>query len=585
MEPKKKNTSAILFRVLILLKPYRLLMIITTLAAFLLSGLSIYRPMVSQQAVDGFIENKDKVTLLHLTILMVIALVAESLLRYLYTMTANFLGQKAVFALRKKVYDHISGLKLSFFDKTPIGTLTTRTVNDIETIAQIFSEGLFNIISDILVVIAVVSVMFYSNWKLSLISLVTFPLMLLATYIFKEKVKASFQQVRKYTTELNAFLQERITGMLVVQLFNREKAEYKRFKEINSELNDANLDNVFYYSVFFPVVEVISSAALGLLIWYGGEAIIGKESSPGEIIAFIMYINLFFRPVRMLADRFNNLQMGMVASERVFALLDNHEETTDDGQLILTEVRGDIQVENLRFRYLPDREVLKGISFHIPAGKTLAVVGSTGSGKTSLINVISRAYPYESGSVKLDGVEISDLKMENLQQHVGVILQDVFLFSGTVLENITLRNEGISIDQVMEMASFTGIDKFIERLPGGYSYEVKERGSALSAGQRQLIAFLRAMVYNPKVLILDEATANIDSLTEEILREATERITRGRTSIVIAHRLSTIRYADEILVMEQGEIVERGDHKQLLEQKGRYHRLYEMQFKFAEQIS
>ena len=538
--------------------------------------------MLSQKAVDGFIKNQDQSALWDLTLAMLALLIAEALVRYVYTISANFLGQKAVLALRKQVYLHITKLKLKFFDQTPIGTLTTRTINDIETIAQIFSEGLLNIISDILVVVAVLLVMFLENWKLTLVTLTTFPLMMLATYIFKEAVKKSFGDVRKATTELNAFLQERIVGMLIIQLFSREKKEHHKFVEINTRLNKANMDNVFYYSVFFPVVEVISSAALGLLIWYGGKEALSGFATPGEIIAFIMYINIFFRPVRMLADRFNNLQMGLVASERVFTLLDNQEEMHDEGTLVCGKLKGQIEVKNLEFEYLTGQKVLQGISFSLPAGQTWAVVGSTGSGKTSLINVISRAYPILSGEVLVDGVKIQDYQLEAFQNNLGVILQDVFLFSGSVLENITLKNPEISMDLVADVAQKTGIDQFIQRLPGGYEYQVKERGSALSAGQRQLIAFLRAMVYNPQILILDEATANIDSLTEEILQKATKAITAGRTSLVIAHRLSTIQDADQILVLEKGKIVEQGTHDDLLAANGRYSKLYKKQYQFSE---
>lgn len=578
----KRTKNSHLTRVIQLIAPYKWLMVGTVFSALLLSYLSIVRPMLSQKAVDGFIQNKDQSALWDLTLAMLGLLVAEALVRYVYTISANFLGQKAVLALRKQVYQHITKLKLRFFDQTPIGTLTTRTINDIETIAQIFSEGLLNIISDILVVVAVLLVMFLENWKLTLVTLTTFPLMMLATYIFKEAVKKSFGDVRKATTELNAFLQERIVGMLIIQLFSREKKEHQKFVEINTRLNKANMDNVFYYSVFFPVVEVISSAALGLLIWYGGKEALAGFATPGEIIAFIMYINIFFRPVRMLADRFNNLQMGLVASERVFALLDNQEQMQDEGTLVCGELKGQIEVKNLEFEYLPDQKVLQGISFSLPAGQTWAVVGSTGSGKTSLINVISRAYPILSGEVLVDGIKIQDYQLEAYQKNLGVILQDVFLFSGSVLENITLKNPEISMELVADVAQKTGIDQFIQRLPGGYEYQVKERGSALSAGQRQLIAFLRAMVYNPQILILDEATANIDSLTEEILQKATKAITAGRTSLVIAHRLSTIQDADQILVMEKGKIVEQGTHDDLLAANGRYSKLYKKQYQFSE---
>lgn len=574
-------------RVLKLIRPYRNLFIFTSIFVIVLAILAPFRPFLIQYTVDNYVLLGDLEGLFWMAGLMFVLLIFESLIRFFFTYNANWLGQSAIHNLRQRVFNHISGRRLKYFDKTPIGTLTTRTISDIETIAQIFSQGLLTLIGDILQLIAVLLMMFYTDWKLTLISLATFPFLVICTYIFKEKVKASFQDVRKYISKLNAFLQEQITGMSIVQIFNKEKEQAEKFKSINQELLNANLRAVMYYSIFFPMVEIITAASLGLLVWWGAISVLNYEGSIGVIIAFILYINMFFRPVRMLADKFNTLQMGMVASERVFKVLDTDESIADKGTIEPKSLKGNIEFKDVSFAYDDENFVLKNISFEVKTGKSVALVGSTGAGKSSIINVLSRFYEFQKGSVLVDGINIRDLKLSNLHQHIGVILQDVFLFSGSIEENISLRNPAITLKQIEEIARFTGINKFIEKLPGTYQYNVMERGYALSAGQRQLIAFLRAMVYNPKILILDEATSSIDTETEEILQEATEKLTQNRTSILIAHRLSTIQSANQILVIDKGEIIERGTHQELLNQKGKYNNLYEMQFQMVnlEEIS
>ena len=569
---------SILKRILSLVSPYKKVFWSTVVLVILLSLLAPLRPWLIQYTVDNHIAAGDYAGLVTMTILMVITLVLETVFRYLFSYASTWLGQSAVKDLRLRLFKHLSRMRLKFFDRTPIGTLTTRTVSDVETISEVFSQGLLTIVGDVLQLITLLIVMLVTDWKLTLVSLSVLPLLLYSTWLFKEKVKASFQEVRTQVARLNAFTQEHISGMSIVQIFNREKAESAKFKKINGELNGANLRGIFYYSVFFPVVDIITAASLGLLVWWGAHGALREELTIGTLIAFILYVNQFFRPIRLLADKFNSLQMGMVASERVFKLLDTEEIIADNGTHTPDKIRGEISMKGMWFAYEAENYVLRDISFELAAGKKLALVGATGAGKSSIINVLGRFYEFQQGEVLLDGVPIRDYKIDQLRQHIGIILQDVFLFSGTIADNISLRNPDISLEQIKAMAAYTGIDKFIEKLPGQYAYEVNERGYALSAGQRQLIAFLRAMVYNPAILVLDEATSSIDTETEHLLQEATAKLTEGRTSILIAHRLSTIRDADQILVIDQGEIAERGSHATLLRKKGLYRKLYEMQF-------
>lgn len=577
MSKPQYSTWSVLIRVLKLVHPYKSLFYTTVVLVILLAILAPLRPWLIQHTVDGPVTNGDLDGLLKFTLLMLGALLFESVFRYAFSYLSVWLGQQAVHDLRFSLYKHLVGKRLRFFDKTPIGTLTTRTVSDIETIAEVFSQGLLTIVGDVLQLLAVLAVMLYTDWKLTLVSLSVLPLLLYSTYVFKEKVRQSFQDVRNQVARLNAFLQERITGMHIVQLFSREKEEKKQFEQVNTDLNHAHLRSVLYYSVFFPVVEIITAASLGLLVWYGASAALRDEVSVGTIIAFILYVNQFFRPIRLLADKFNSLQMGVVASERVFKLLDTDEKIVDTGKLTLTNPKGMVQFEEVWFAYDDTNYILKGINFKLEPGKRLALVGPTGAGKSSVINVLGRYYEFQQGQILLDGVSIRDLELREVQKHIGVILQDVFLFSGTIADNISLFNPQISHEQMQRLANQTGIDRFLQKLPGGLNYEVGERGGALSTGQRQLIAFLRVMAYNPAVVVMDEATASIDSETEEILQQALKKLLEGRTAIIIAHRLSTITDADNILVIEDGQITESGNHDALMQQGGHYRNLYEMQ--------
>lgn len=572
------TTWKVLLRVIALVKPYKSIFWLTTSMVILLAILSPLRPWLIQYTVDGPIAKGDFSGLLHFTLLMLGVLILESLFRYLFSYFSAWLGQAAIRDLRQRIFNHISKLRLRFFDRTPIGTLTTRTVNDVETISEVFTQGLLTIVGDVLQLITVLAVMLYTDWRLTLVSLSVLPLLLYSVYVFKEKVRLSFQDVRTHVARLNAFLQEHITGMNIIQIFNREKEEHKRFIEVNGALNQAHLKSVMYYSVFFPVVEIITAASLGLLVWWGANGALRGEVTVGTIIAFILYVNQFFRPIRLLADKFNSLQMGAVASERVFRLLDTDAVIEDKGTKSLAHAKGEVVFQNVWFSYDDEKFVLKDISFELDPGKKLALVGPTGAGKSSIINVLGRFYEFQKGEVLLDGIPIRDFELKEVQKHVGIVLQDVFLFSGTIAENISMKNPAITLEQIQAMAVKTGINRFIEKLPGGYQYSVMERGAALSTGQRQLLAFLRVMVYNPAVLVLDEATASIDSETEELLQMAMKKMLENRTAIIIAHRLSTITDADEILVIDDGEIVERGAHKALLRKNGAYRKLYQMQF-------
>lgn len=568
----------VLRRILGLVAPYKKVFWSTLLLVVLLSLLAPLRPWLIQYTVDNHITSGDHAGLLVMTALMVVSLLLETVFRYFFSYASTWLGQSAVRDLRQRLFRHLSRMRLKFFDRTPIGTLTTRTVSDVETISEVFSQGLLTIVGDILQLVTLLIFMLSEDWRLTLISLSVLPFLLYATWLFKEKVKASFTDVRTQVARLNAFLQEHITGMSIVQLFNREAAEAKRFRQINGELNHANLKGIFYYSVFFPVVDIITAASLGLLVWWGAHGVLRDDFTLGTLIAFILYVNMFFRPIRLLADKFNSLQMGMVASERVFRLLDTAESLQQNDDKKPKKLNGHIEMQDMWFAYNNEDYVLRNISFQLAPGQSLALVGATGAGKSSIINVLGRFYEFQRGEVLLDGMSIRDYDLSYLRRHIGIILQDVFLFSGSIADNISLKNPDISRAQIEAMARHTGIHKFIEKLPGQYDYEVNERGYSLSAGQRQLIAFLRAMVYNPTILVLDEATSSIDTETEQLLQQATEKLTAGRTSIIIAHRLSTIRHADQILVIDQGEIAERGNHQQLLRKKGLYRKLYEMQF-------
>lgn len=578
-ETSNKMDFQLLRRVLQLAKPFKKIFALAAILAILLAPVSILRPKLVQIMVDDYISVKDLEGLMNMAMIFVGVLVMEAALRYVFIYSTNLLGQLVIRDLRVRVFNHISKLKLTYFDRTPIGTSTTRTINDIETINQIFSQGAITIVADVLTVFAVLAVMLMTSVELTLVCLVTMPFLIWATYIFKEKVKAAYQKVRNKISEMNAFLQERITGMRIVQIFNAEQQEMDKFKKINHAYTQANLDSIFYYAVFFAVVEIISAAALGLMIWWGASSVLEGSVTVGALIAFPIYLSMLFRPLRMLADKFNQLQMGLVASERVFKVLDRTDFIENKGTLSAEEIQGNIDFKNIWFAYLEDDYVLKDVSFSIKKGETLAIVGGTGSGKSTIINLLNRFYEINKGHIDIDGKNIKDFELYSLRRQIAVVLQDVFLFSGTVLENINLRDERITRAEIIEAAKMIGAHEFIEKLPGGYDYEVMERGATLSMGQRQLISFVRALVFNPRILVLDEATSSIDPETESVIQYAIEKLIAKRTSIIIAHRLSTIRHANNILVLSKGEIQEFGSHEELLEiENGHYRDLYEMQF-------
>jgi len=568
----------LLSRVLKYVKPYKGRFYFTFFLTICLAGLSPLRPLLIQYTFDNYIVVPDSDGLLMMTLIIIGALLLESITYYFYTYSANWLGQTVIKDLRLEIYRHINQLKLKYFDKTAIGTLVTRVVSDIETIADIFSNGILIILGDLLKIVVIVGVMFYKNWQLALITLSTIPFLLIATYIFKNGIRSSFQEVRTQVSRLNAFLQEHITGMHIVQVFNREEREMERFKHINAQHRDAHIRSVWYYSIFLPVVEILSATSLGLLVWWGGREVVAGNASVGEIVAFILFIHMLFRPIRELADKFNTLQMGMVSSERVFRVLDTNEHIEDSGNLKTQRFEGNIEFQNVWFAYKQDDYVLKDISFTVTNGETLALVGATGSGKTSIINLLSRFYEFEKGEITVDGQSIKQYPKEFLRHNIAVVLQDVFLFSDTIYRNITLGDDSISLETVIQAAKDFGAHEFIAELPGGYEYNVMERGAMLSVGQRQLISFIRAYVHNPAILVLDEATSSIDTESEHIIQNALEKLMEGRTSIVIAHRLATIQNADKILVLEKGKILEIGSHQELLEKDGHYRTLFELQY-------
>ncbi len=575
---KKFFDFSLLWRVIKLAAPYKERFYLAIFTAVVLSLVIPLNPYLIQLTVDRDIANHDLAGLNRMMLILVALIILQAIIQYAFIYFTNWLGQSIIKDLRVRVFKHITSLRMRFFDQTAIGTATTRTINDVETINDIFAQGIISIIADLMSIVTVISIMLFIDWKLTLVTLTTLPILILATYIFKEKVKVAFQHIRNQVANLNAFLQEHISGMKVVQIFTAEEREMNHFDQINRKYKNANVKAIWYYSIFFPVIEIITAVSLGLLVWYGAFNVIHGEASLGVLIAFFLYLNLLFRPIRMLADKFNTVQMGLVAAERVFKLLDRQEQIVDNGILDPEKINGHIQVEHLWFAYKQDHYVLQDISFEVKPGQTLAIVGATGSGKTSIINVLNRFYDFQQGEALIDEISLKDFKLDSLHKHIGNVMQDVFLFSGSIYENITLRNPSISLDEVKEAARICGVDQFIERLPGKYEFDVHERGGTLSLGQRQLIAFVRTFIYNPAILILDEATSSIDRETEHYLQQAIDIVTKGRTSIVIAHRLSTIQDADLILVMQQGKIVEQGTHKQLIKEEGVYKRLYSMQF-------
>lgn len=576
---QKGNDWQTLKRVIKLAMPFKNLFFLSLGLGILVSFVTPLRPYIIQLTVDNNIIKQNGKGLEVMGLILLLSLILEFLVKYLFGLHSTKLGQTIMLDLRTKLFNHVQTMRLKFFDKTPVGIITTRTINDIEAINNIFSEGLITIVADVLTLVFVITFMVYINWKLALVCLTTFPIVLIATYIFKEKVRVSFNDVRDKVAQLNSFVQEHISGMRIVQIFNAQEREFQKFDQLNHEHYVANDKSVLYYSIFFPVVEVILALAISLLIWYGANQVMNGFATVGIFTSFILYLNLAFRPLRMLADKFNTLQMGIIASERVFKLLDTNDKIEDNGTWSPTTIKGDIEFQHVWFAYNNEEFVLKDISFKVNAGETLAIVGATGSGKSSTINILNRFYEINKGKILLDGVDTKEYKLNNLRSYIGTVLQDVFLFSGSVMDNITLKNPAITEAQVVEASKLVGAHDFIMELPNGYQHNVMERGSTLSVGQRQLISFIRALVYNPQILILDEATSSVDTESENLIQHAIETLVKGRTSIVIAHRLSTIQNADKIMVLEQGEIKEIGTHDELLKKEdGYYKRLYEMQF-------
>ena len=560
-------------------RPYRVLFYFCLTLAIVLAPLNVLRPYLINVMVDDYILTYDIEGLGRMTMLFMGVVLVTVVARYFFTYEVNVLGQSVIKDLRMKVFSHLTGLKLSYFDKTPIGTSTTRTINDIETINRIFTQGVITIIADLFSMIVIIAVMFVTSWKLTLICLLTMPLMIVATYIFKEKVKVSFQKVRNQISTMNAFLNERITGMRIVQIFNKEQQELDKFEEINEKYKKANLDSIFYYAVFYPVVEIISALSLALMIWWGAGAYIQDQVSFGALVAFQVYLSMLFRPLRMLADSFNTLQMGLVAADRVFKVIDTNEMIGNEGSIAIENFNGNVEYSNVSFSYDGETKVLKDLSFTIPKNNTLAIVGSTGSGKSTIINTLNRFYEIDGGSIKIDGIDIRDYRLDSLRNRMATVLQDVFLFGGTLMENITLRDPSISEEKVIQASKLIGAHDFFVKMPGAYNFKVLERGNNMSMGQRQLISFVRALVFDPDILILDEATSSIDTETEAIIQNAIEKLIVNRTSIVIAHRLSTIRNADKIMVLDQGEIQEYGSHEELMEMEdGHYKEMHDLQF-------
>ena len=580
---KKSKTGEVLNipllkRVIVFAKPYKKQFIIAAISAIILSFLAPARPMLINYAIDNYILIEDATNLLRITIILISLLFLEGFIQFFYMYLSNWIGQHVILDLRKKIFKHILSLRMKYFDNTPIGTLVTRSVSDIETIADIFSQGLLVIIAELLKLVIVIIVMFYTDWRLTIIALSTIPVLLIATNWFKKNIKKSFQDVRTQVSNINSFVQEHLVGMNIVQIFNREEAEFKKFKEINVLHRDAHLRSIFYYAVFFPIVEVLSAASIGLIVWYGGQNILTENTiTPGEIIAFILFIHMMFRPIRQLADRFNVLQMGIVGSERVFKILDTDEKINDKGTRELDEINGTISFSNVWFAYKDKQWVLKDLTFDIGAGKMLALVGQTGSGKSSIIRVLNRFYEINKGKITLDGVSVDEISINSLRKNIALVQQEVFLFSDSLLNNITLYDNSISKESIVNAAKQIGIHDFISSLPGSYDYKVGERGVTLSSGQRQLIAFLRVYLRDPKILILDEATASIDSETEALIQTALGKLSENRTTIVIAHRLSTIVQADKIILLKDGDVLEQGSHASLIKENGYYSKMYKNQ--------
>ena len=579
IQAKKILDFKVLKKLFSFARPYMYQFWILVFLTISLAAIVPLRPYIIGIIIDNQIASVDYEGLIHMIVLLLGLLLLQSIVQYSHTFLSGVLGQFVIKDIRIKLFRHVQSLHLKFFDQTPIGRLVTRNVSDIETLAEVFSQGVAAIIGDLLQLLVIFGFMLLIDWELALISLSTLPILILATYIFKERVKVSFNNVRSAVSNLNTFVQEHITGMSIVQIFNSETIEIKKFRKINKEHRKANIKSVMYYSIYFPVAEIVQASGIGLVVWFGAGGVIQERIEVGVLIAFIMYIQMFFRPIRMIADRFNTLQMGIVCAKRIMDLLDNKEMAPNVGSLMPEPLTGMVKFEEVWFAYNKEEWVLKNISFEVKPGKTLALVGATGAGKSSIVNLLNRFYEINRGHIYLDDREIEDYDLSFLRRNIALVLQDVFLFSDSIFNNITLRNPNISREQVYQAANLVGASEFIDRLPGGYDYDVMERGATLSVGQRQLISFVRALVYDPQIIILDEATSSVDSHTEFLIQKAINILMKGRTAIVVAHRLSTIQNADNIIVLDRGEVKEQGTHEDLLSIGGYYSKLHEMQFK------
>jgi ATP-binding cassette, subfamily B, multidrug efflux pump len=579
----KAYDSHLMKRLLGYIKPYRKYVIFAILLNIVVAGLGPVRPYLTKIAVDKYISHSNYHGLIYIALLLLASLILQAVIQYFLTYYTQYLGQKTIYDLRMQVFKHVQTLALKFFDKTPIGRLVTRTTNDVEALSELFSSGIVMVFSDVFIIVWILVFMFALDVKLSLVTLSVLPALIYGTFLFRKKARESYRDVRLHLARLNSYMQEHITGMNVVQIFNKQKAELNRFSNINADYRGAYIKSIFYYALFYPGVEILSSIAVGLIIWYGGGEVIRNTVTIGDIFAFLQFTEMFFRPIRDLSDKYNIMQTAMASSERIFKLLDNKTFINNPANPVdLKNVKGGIEFKDVYFAYNNDEYVLKDISFKINPGETVAIVGHTGAGKTSLINILTRFYNINKGQIFLDGVDISTLDKKELRKYISIVLQDVFLFSGTIKSNISMNNDEIPMERIIEAAKFVGADKFIQSLPNKYDEIVKERGATLSVGQKQLISFARALAYDPKILVLDEATSSVDTETEVLIQKAIEKLLVGRTAIVIAHRLSTIQSADKIIVMHKGEIRETGNHQELLAKRGIYYRLYQLQYKDQE---
>jgi ATP-binding cassette subfamily B protein len=579
----KAYDSKLMKRLLNYVKPYKKYVIIAILMNIVVAALPSVRPLLSKIAVDDFIANKDYHGLLLISIALLGILMLQGLVQYFLTYYTEYMGQKIVYDLRVQIFSHVQKLALKYFDKTPVGRTVTRVTNDVDSLSEMFSSGIVQVFSDIFVIVWIFIFMFSMAWDLALVVLLVMPVLFYATFLFRKKVRETYRDVRLHLARINSYMQEHVTGMNVVQIFAKEKDELKKFSAINNDYKTANIKSVFYYAVFFPVVELLSAVTFGLIIWYGGGEVIQNKLTLGVLLAFFQYTEMFWRPVRDLSEKYNILQAAMASSERIFKLLDNNTFIENPANPVeIKNLKGEIEFKNVWFAYNPGEYVLKNVSFKINPGQTIAIVGATGAGKTSIINILTRFYDIEKGIISLDGIDIRNIDKRDLRRFISIVLQDVFLFSGSIKSNISLGSEEISDEKIIEAAKTVGANKFIEQLPNGYDEIVKEKGATLSVGQRQLISFARALAYDPQILILDEATSSVDTETEILIQKAIEKLLVGRTSIVIAHRLSTIQNADKIIVMHKGEVKEIGTHQELLANKGIYYKLYQLQYKDQE---